>query len=317
MFVSALNDRETFVMKTRDAGSTSDETWRSVWGKEAAAINPLAAVNQARNASIQEAIRTNDWSAYHNFQAKQHPAWYDKVNGDYKPNKVYYGNLIDTQHRSLQEAIAGNDEREIAKRKARLEESIADFKNAPGEVPHVVAFAKDPELAAGHGIGKPSTDWYNSPYNNALVASQGRFQDEYWYENAYFIDHPKELAFALEAVQQVRPDIAKIAAKVNAGAYERSVASTTFAAEATKTIAQSVIEETVKEAEKDIGVSRPDVIDTERVSTRVGQTFRVPDVPTLGRSLLEHREQMTTNKVQDILLDQLSQNAKQRKYQLV
>ena len=310
MFVSALNDRQTFSMKVRDDGSTSEEAWRSVWGKEAAAVNPLAVVNQGRNSLILEAIQKNDWTDYHNFHAKQHPAWYDKVNGEYKPNKVYYGNLIDSQHRSLQEALGSKDEAEIAKRKARLEESIADFKNAPGEVPHVMAFATYPELAAEHGIGKPSSDWYNSPYNNALVASQGRFQDEYWYENAYFIDHPKELTFALEAVQEFRPEIAGIAAKLNAGAYERSVSSTTFAAEATKSIAHAVIEGTVE----GIIPHREDSVNPDPVSSPVGQAFKVPDFPTVGQAIFKER---TMNPMQDFLMDQLSRNAEHRKYQLV
>lgn len=128
MFVSALNNERSFSMQVRDAGSTSDDAWRKVWGKEAAAINPLAAVNHGRNNLILESIRTNDWSDYHNFQAKQHPAWYDKINGEFKQNKMYYGNLIDGQHRSLKEAIQSGDQTEIVKRQGRLDELIADFK---------------------------------------------------------------------------------------------------------------------------------------------------------------------------------------------
>jgi hypothetical protein len=68
-----------------------------------------------------------------------------------------------------------------------------------------------------------------------------------WYDNSYVADHPKEMTFAMEAVQELRPAIAKIAAEVNKGAYERSVASTSFAAKATRTNTETVIEETVKE----------------------------------------------------------------------
>lgn len=71
-------------MSVRESSSTSEDSWRKVWGKEAAAVNPLAAVNHGRNGLILESIRTNDWSKYHNFQTKQHPAWYDKVDGQVK-----------------------------------------------------------------------------------------------------------------------------------------------------------------------------------------------------------------------------------------
>ncbi|MBE1556661.1 hypothetical protein [Sporosarcina limicola] len=252
MFISALKDPSSFSMHVRDTNSTSDEAWRKVWGKEAAAINPLAAVNHGRNGLIHEAIRTNDWSDYHQFQAKQHPAWYDKVNGEPKQNKLYYGNMIDVQNRSLQEAIQSGDEKEIAKRKAHLNELISDFKQAPGEVPHVNAFIADPALAREHGISKPSNDWYNSPYNNALVASQGRFEDQHWYDNPYFADHPQELNFAVEAAQEYRPDIAKITAAINRGAYERNVASTSFTSNRAQSIAETVVEETMKNVKEDI-----------------------------------------------------------------
>ena len=36
------------------------------------------------------------------------------------------------------------------------------------------------------------------------------------------------MAFAIEAVKEFRPDIAKIAASINKGAYERNVASSSF-----------------------------------------------------------------------------------------
>jgi len=118
VFVSVLND-QSFSMQVKDGKSTSDDGWRKVWGKEAAAINPLAAVNQGRNSLILEAVRTNDWSDYHNFQAKQHPAWYDNVGGVMKQNKLYYGNLIDVQYSSLKEAVQSGDKAEIARRKAQ------------------------------------------------------------------------------------------------------------------------------------------------------------------------------------------------------
>lgn len=314
MFVSVLNDRQSFSMQVKDANSPTGDGWRKVWGKEAAAINPLAAVNQGRNALILEAVRTNDWSDYHNFQAKQHPAWYDNVGGIMKQNKLYYGNLIDVQNRSLKEAIQTGDQAEIAKRKAHLEELITDFKNAPGEVPHVIAFAQNPELAEAHGISKPSSDWYNSPYNNALAASQGRFEDKYWYESPYFADHPNEMAFALEAVQEYRPDIAKIAASINKGAYERNVASSSFNVKP----AQPAIVEEAKEFEQaETIVEQASSALAEAATAKVEQFARQFGTANLAMELFAKKERNETETSFDALRDRLNQRAAERKYSIV
>ncbi len=324
MFVSALNNEQSFSMQVRDAGSTSDDAWRKVWGKEAAAVNPLAAVNQGRNSLILESIRKNDWSDYHNFQAKQHPAWYDKVNGEFKQNKMYYGNLIDGQHRSLKEAVQSGDQTEIAKRQARLDELITDFKKAPGEVPHIIALITDPALAAKHGIEKPANAWYNSPYNNALAASQGRFEEQYWYDNPYFADHPKELTFAMDAVQELRPAIAKMAAEINKGAYERSVASTSYAAKVTQSITAAVIEETVEEAEKDLAqavvtpAGQPiEPVVSEAIAKQASQIIQQFSATTLVEQLFKQRGQLGTTAAHGLLFDQLAQIDEQRKNQVV
>lgn len=331
MFVSSLNNQQNFSMQVRDANNTSDNAWRKVFGKEAAAVNPLAAVNHGRNNLILEAIRTSDWSKYNDFQAKQHPAWYDNVNGEVKQNKMYYGNMIDVQNRSLKEAIQSGDETEIAKRNANLEDLIADFKKAPGEVPHVLTFITDPALAAKHGIGKPSNDWYNSPYNNHLAASQGQFKEQNWFDNPYFIDNPKELTFAMEAVQEFRPDIAAIAAKINKGAYERSVASTSFTTKAS----QSINERTVKEesmASPSNGQISPAItssnqaqvmtksaesVANEAVTRQAEQIIQQFSTTTLVEQLFKQKEQSETKTAQDFLLDRLARNAEHRKHQVV
>ncbi|MFS0688605.1 hypothetical protein AB1K89_05025 [Sporosarcina sp. 179-K 8C2 HS] len=315
MFVSVLNDR-SFSMQVRDVNSTSGDGWRKVWGKEAAAINQLAAVNQGRNSLILEAVRTNDWSDYHQFQAKQHPAWYDNVGGVMKQNKLYYGNLIDVQNRSLKEAVQSGDEMEIERRKARMDELITDFKNAPGEVPHVIAFITDPALAEAHGIPKPSSDWYNSPYNNALAASQGRFEDKYWYENPYFADHPNEMAFALEAVQELRPDIAKIAASINKGAYERNVASSSFNA---KPVEPSIIEEAKGDDQlESVGiVEKASVALAEATAVKVEQFARQFSTANLATELFAKKERTETPTSLDALRDRLNQKAAERKYNIV
>jgi hypothetical protein len=303
-------------MQVRDTNSTSGDGWRKVWGKEAAAINPLAAVNQGRNTLILEAVRTNDWSDYHDFQAKQHPAWYDNVGGIMKQNKLYYGNLIDVQNRSLKEAIHSGDKVEIAKRQAHMNELITDFKNAPGEVPHVIAFAQDPALAEAHGIPKPSSAWFNSPYNSALAASQGRFEDNYWYENPYFADHPDEMNFALEAVKEYRPDIAKIAASINKGAYERNVASSSFNI---KPAEQTVVEEGMeKEQAESAGiVEQASTALAEATTMKVEQFARQFSTANFAMDLFPKKERTETQTSFDILQERLHQKAAERKYSIV
>ena len=321
MFVSALNDQQSFSMRVKDANSTSGDGWRNVWGKEAAAINPLAAVNQGRNSLILEAVRTNDWSDYHQFQAKQHPAWYDNVGGTMKQNKLYYGNLIDVQNRSLKEAIQSGDEKEIASRRARMDELIADFKNAPGEVPHVIAFVTDPELAAAHGIPKPSSAWYNSPYNNSMAASQGRFEDQYWYENPYFADHPEEMAFAIEAVKEFRPDIAKIAASINKGAYERNVASSSFNAKSVQPSTITDVVENAAQPHEEVGstgiMEQATVALAEATTVKVEQFSRQFTTVNLAAELFAKKERTDTQPTIDYLRDRLNQQAEERKYNIV
>lgn len=323
VFVSSLTKENSFSMKIRDTNSTSADAWRNVYGKEAAAVNPLAAVNQGRNNLILDSMRTNDWSTYHNFQAKQHPAWYDKVNGEFKQNKLYYSTLIDVQSRSVREAVQSGDQAEITKRKANLDELIADFKNAPGEMPHVIAFEADPALAAQHGIGKPSDDWYNSPYNNSLATSQGRFEDQYWYDNPYFADHPKELTFAAEAVKEFGPAVAKLAEQINKGAYERSVASTSYVAKATQSIAETVIEETVNKAEKDLLQPKDQVVNeaaqqaveatiNDSIAKQATQIIEQFSTTTLVEQLFKQRGQLGATAAHSLLFDQLAQNDEQR-----
>lgn len=327
MFVSALNNEKSFSMQVRDAGSTSDDAWRKVWGKEAAAVNPLAAVNQGRNGLILESMRKNDWSDYHDFQAKQHPAWYDKVNGEFKQNKLYYSTLINVQSRSVREAVQSGDQAEITKRKANLDELIADFKNAPGEMPHVIAFEADPALAAQHGIGKPADDWYNSPYNNALAASQGRFEDQKWFDNAYFTDHPKELTFAMAAVKEFSPAVAKLAEQINKGAYERSVASTSYVAKATVT--DTDIEKVINEADKDLVQSKDQVVNevaqqaavepivSEAIAKQATQIIEQFSTTTLIEQLFKQRGQVGATAGHGLLFNQLAQDDEQRTNQEV
>lgn len=320
MFVSALNDQTNFSMQVKDANSASGDGWRKVWGKEAAAINPLAAVNQGRNSLIMESIRTNDWTDYHQFEAKQHPAWYDNVGGEMKQNKLYYGNLIDVQNRSLQEAMQTGDKAEIDKRKAHLDDLINDFKNAPGAVPHVIAFANNSDLAKAHDIPKVANDWFNSPYNSAMAASQGRFEDKYWYENPFFADNPGEMDFAIAAVQETRPDIAKIAASINKGAYKDNVASSSFSraqqASAALPIEEHVVEKSTEQKEERILEYATEVV--KEASTMKVEQFARQIAPTnLAAELFAKRQETVAKSSHDYLLDRMNQKADDRKFAIV
>ncbi|WOV88277.1 hypothetical protein QWT69_03900 [Sporosarcina oncorhynchi] len=319
MFISALNDPTTFSMQVKDTNSASGDGWRKVWGKEAAAINPLAAVNQGRNSLIMESIRKNDWTDYHQFQAKQHPAWYDNVGGEMKQNKLYYGNLIDVQNRSLKEAMQSGDKVEIDKRKAHLDDLINDFKNAPGAVPHVIAFANNSDLAKQHDIPKVANDWFNSPYNNALAASQGRFEDKYWYENPFFADNPGEMDFAIAAVQETRPDIAKIAASINKGAYKDNVASTSFSsaqASVVTPVEDLSIQKPAEQKEERILEYATDVV--KEAATMKVEQFAQQFAPTnLATELFAKRQETIVKSSHDYLLDRMNQKADDRKFAIV
>lgn len=179
--------------------SSGKDSWKLVFGDEARKINPLHDVNVGRNDLINNAIQTDDWSAYNEFEAKQHPAWYENVNGTYQPNKVYYGNLIESKIRALKEAQAENDQEKIEIWSKSLEEAIEDFNNAPGIVPYVVGLNHNESTAAANGVPEPGDDYFDSKWNSNIVASQGKFEQNMWYDNAIFAEN-KELKQHVETL---------------------------------------------------------------------------------------------------------------------
>ncbi len=171
---------------TKSGDGSQENSWKLVFGDEARKINPLFDIKVKRDELIASSIQNNDWSEYNDFEATQHPAWYEKVDGEYQPNKVYYGNLIESKISALKEAQAENDAEKIEIWSKSLEEAIIDFNKAPGIVPYVVGLNHNAQTAAENGVPEPGDDYFDSKWNSPIVADQGKFEQNMWYDNAYF-----------------------------------------------------------------------------------------------------------------------------------
>jgi hypothetical protein len=181
-----------YVRRNNGGSAGSQEgSWKMVFDDEARKINPLFDVKIKRNELILNAIQNNDWKDYNRFQAKQHPAWYEHVDGEFQPNKVYYGSLIESKINALKEAKAAGNDEEVQVWEKSLQEAIADFNKAPGIVPYVVGLNHTADLAEEHGVSQPGEEYFDSRWNSSLVSSQGKFEQNMWYDNAYFADNPE------------------------------------------------------------------------------------------------------------------------------
>ncbi|MGM7681945.1 hypothetical protein ACSVDA_07275 [Cytobacillus sp. Hm23] len=169
--------------------STGQTEWKQVFDDEARKINPLFDVKVQRNDLILDSIQNNDWSKYYDFQAKQHPAWYETVNGQATPNKVYYGMLIENNIQTIKEAELAGDREKAANFQKNLEENIEKFNNAPGVVPYIVGLNNTSYIASKYGVAEPSDDFFDSKWNSPLVVSQGKFEQNMWYDNAYIAEN--------------------------------------------------------------------------------------------------------------------------------
>lgn len=186
-------------IKSNKANKGSGNGWQLVFGDEARKVNPLFDVKVKRDELITSSIATNDWSDYNEFEAKQHPAWYEEVDGKYQPNKMYFGNLISSKISALKEAQSENDQQGIEAWTKSVEEAIADFNNAPGIVPYVVGLNHTAATAAQYGVEEPSDDYFDSKWNSPLAESQGKFQQNMWYDNAYLAEN-RELKQQIETL---------------------------------------------------------------------------------------------------------------------
>ncbi|PLS19277.1 hypothetical protein CVD28_02370 [Bacillus sp. M6-12] len=146
--------------------------------------------NMTRNDLILDAVATGDWSAYHAFEAKSHPAWYEKTeDGKYVPNKIYFGNLIESSVFSMREADAkyeqaedGSVEKEqalIVKKiwEANVQDLLIGFKKAPGIVPYVIGINSNESYAKEFGVEQPANGFFDSKYNHPSVMDKGVFAE--------------------------------------------------------------------------------------------------------------------------------------------
>lgn len=195
------NVKGGFFVRTNNDGPNSKQegTWKAVFDDEARKINPLHDVNNHRNDLILESIQNDDWSEYNEFQAKQHPAWYEQVGGQFVPNKSYYGSLLSSKMKALKEAEISNNQAEIEKWTANVQEAINDFNHAPGVVPYVVGLNHTAQLANQYGVAQADDAYFDSKWNSPTVASDGKFKQNMWYDNAYIAENT-ELKSHLETL---------------------------------------------------------------------------------------------------------------------
>ena len=182
----SMNNAMYIQSNSKSSDGDASDTWKKVFGDEARKVNPLFDIHIKRNDLIQNSIKTNDWSKYNEFQSKQHPAWYEAVDGKQVPNKVYYGNLIESKIKAMKEAKASGDQENAVKWEANLKEAITDFNNAPGIVPYIVGLNHNQRTAAEFGVEEPGDEFFDSKYNSHLVTSKGKFEANMWYDNAIF-----------------------------------------------------------------------------------------------------------------------------------
>jgi hypothetical protein len=196
----SIQNNAMYIRSNNKASAAGEKNaWKMVFDDEARKVNPLFDVKMKRNDLILQSVETNDWSKYNEFESKQHPAWYEEVNGKQMPNKVYYGNLIESKIEALKEAKMSGDQEEVDRWESNLQEAIQDFKNAPGIVPYIVGLNHNAGVAAEYGVEEPSDDYFDSPYNSSLVLNQGKFEENMWYDNAVFKEDT-ELKEHVEAV---------------------------------------------------------------------------------------------------------------------
>lgn len=187
-----INGNQDFGITTSVKNNNGTTSFKKVFGDEARKINPLHDVNNSRNNLINEAIETNDWSNYYAFEAKQHPAWYEQVDGQYVPNKMYFSSLIEANMNAVHNAKVDGDKELAAIWENNLQQMIDKFNNAPGIVPYVVGLNHREDLAEQYGVAMADKTFFDSKYNSQLVATQGKFDQNMWYDNAYFAEN-KEL----------------------------------------------------------------------------------------------------------------------------
>ncbi|WP_108669558.1 transglycosylase SLT domain-containing protein [Peribacillus acanthi] len=171
--------------------------------QELRSINPLYDVNNQRQGSILDALKTGNWQGYDNFQAKQAPMHYNTgADGNAVKNKDYYKQYIESTMDAIKEA---KTPQEKASWENRLKEWVTDFNNAPvgasGGIPYIVGM-NGVGQSNNYGIPQASDSWMNSNYNNPNVWTNGYEQPRMWYDNPVFQDNPELGMRVLDAQEQ-------------------------------------------------------------------------------------------------------------------
>ena len=91
---------------------------------------------------------------YHDFQAKQHPAWYDKVNGELKQNKTLLQQLDRCTTSFMERSHPIRRCTEIMKRKAIFERANCRFQESTWRSAACHRIHNRPRTCREHGIGK-------------------------------------------------------------------------------------------------------------------------------------------------------------------
>lgn len=135
--------------------------------KTALGSNPLHAVNGNREALIQEAIKTGDWTKYNNFDAAQNPLKYDKdASGNYSQNKAYYADLISSAYDAMVQAQSSGDKFTAGEWERSLKENVEKYNNASGMAVYIPRIhGSSAGQSNMYGIQNYDSNYFDSVYN--------------------------------------------------------------------------------------------------------------------------------------------------------
>ncbi|QNK89081.1 hypothetical protein H7992_04975 [Sporosarcina sp. resist] len=176
-FTIRLDESDTWVDKhLEDPAYTSHEVLKEIANY---------GVNASRQELIKYGIRADNWQPYYAFSAIESPAYYELIDGKFVQNKVYYGNLIESTFRSINQLKAEDNMRtskinvdSIKVLEKTLEIRIADYKEAPGITPYVLGLNHNASVAKENGVETVGSDFYNSKWNHIDVMDKGQFRDK-------------------------------------------------------------------------------------------------------------------------------------------
>lgn len=201
-------------------GNEADnKTYQPLTHSEAFSVNPLHGVNASRQALIKQALESGDWTKYWNYEADQSPMHFEQgQDGNFKQNKNYYANLIESAYEAMTEAQMSGDTQKALTWQRNLQERINEYNNAPGMSVYIPRINSTDSLAQQYGILAPDENYIESEYNNPLVRTDGITERRMWYDNPYYQDNPELIQLAINSANQHLTGGARDAAnKVNQG----------------------------------------------------------------------------------------------------